>query len=213
MPKILIYSQDLSDVETVVTPLKDVGYIVSHIQNFETLFKEASDFSADIVILALKENMDETSRICRKIRLLDQSSDVQIILLLNENPSFNDISQGADGYISRPINTALLVSTVNAHLRLKNHLDIFSANNSELAKRFYQLKVLYDTNSKLAGTLNRRKLINIMNEGLEQSISYSLCSTLIINNPEDILLQVNSLYPITKRLEQVLKLRAVINYK
>jgi len=213
MPKILIYSQDLSDVETVVTPLKDVGYIVSHIQNFETLFKEASDFSADIVILALKENMDETSRICRKIRLLDQSSDVQIILLLNENPSFNDISQGADGYISRPINTALLVSTVNAHLRLKNHLDIFSANNSELAKRFYQLKVLYDTNSKLAGTLNRRKLINIMNEGLEQSISYSLCSTLIINNPEDILLQVNSLYPITKRLEQALKLRAVITYK
>ena len=213
MPKILVYSQNSNDINSVVTPLKDVGYIVSHTNDFEKLYDLAAEFCADIVILSLQADMDFVSKVCRKIRLIDQSSDVQIILLLEENLSFNDISQGADGYIARPINSAILVSTVNAHLRLKNHLDIFSANNSELAKRFYQLKVLYDTNSKLAGTLNRRKLINIMNEGLEQSISYSLCSTLIINNPEDILLQVNSIYPLTKRLEQALKLRAIITYK
>lgn len=213
MPKILIYSQNLSDIDTVVNPLKEVGYIVSHINDSSELFNVASDFCADIVILSLNDKVDEVSKICRKIRLLDQSSDIQIILLLENEISFQNISQGADGYILRPINTAVLISTVNAHLRLKNHLDIFSANNSELAKRFYQLKVLYDTNSKLAGTLNRRKLINIMNEGLEQSISYSLCSTLIINNPDDVLLQVNSIYPVTKRLEQALKLRAVITYK
>ncbi len=213
MPKILIYSNIDSDVENVVNPLKEVGYILLHTSNFETLFDEAAQFGADIIILALNQEVDEVSRICRKIRLLDQSTDTQIILLVEKDAEFADISQGADGYISRPINPAVLISTVNAHLRLKNHLDIFSANNSELAKRFYQLKVLYDTNSNLAGTLNRRKLINIMNEGLEQSISYSLCSTLIINTPDDILLLINSLYPITKRLEHALKLRAVITYK
>ena len=52
-----------------------------------------------------------------------------------------------------------------------------------------------------------------MNEGLEQSISYSLASTLIINNSDDVTLIINSLYPITKRLEQALKLRAIITYK
>ncbi len=213
MPKILVYSQNESDIENVINPLKEVGYIVSHTQTIENLFQIATDFNADIMILSIKDKTDEVSRICRKIRLLDQSSDIQIILLVEKDVLFNEISQGADGYVQRPINPAILVSTVNAHLRLKNHLDIFSANNSELAKRFYQLKVLYDTNSNLAGTLNRRKLINIMNEGLEQSISYSLCSTLIINTPEDILLLINSIYPISKRLEQALKLRAVITYK
>ncbi len=213
MPKILVYSNNETDVENVVNPLKELGYILLPVDNFSTFFEKATEFGADTIILSLDDEVDEVSRICRKIRLIDQSSDTQIILIVDNDVMFGDISQGADGYISRPINPAVLISTVNAHLRLKNHLDIFSANNSELAKRFYQLKVLYDTNSNLAGTLNRRKLINVMNEGLEQSISYSLCSTLIINTAEDILLLINSLYPITKRLEHALKLRAVITYK
>jgi len=213
MPKIFVYSENKKEEEKLKKTLSEASYLVSSCDNLDELFAENSKFSADVVILDINNSTDNISRICRKFRLSDQSSDVQIILLIDKNKDFNNISQGADAYIQKPINTAILLSTVNAHLRLKNHLDIFSANNSELAKRFYQLKVLYDTNSKLAGTLNRRKLINIMNEGLEQSISYSLATTLIINNADDVTLIINSLYPITKRLEQALKLRAVITYK
>lgn len=213
MPKIFIYSENKKEEENLKKTLAEASYLVSSCDNLDELFTENSKFSADVVILDINNSTDNISRICRKFRLSDQSSDVQIILLVDKNKDFNNISQGADAYIQKPVNTAILLSTVNAHLRLKNHLDIFSANNSELAKRFYQLKVLYDTNSKLAGTLNRRKLINIMNEGLEQSISYSLASTLIINNSDDVTLIINSLYPITKRLEQALKLRAIITYK
>jgi len=213
MPKIVIYSQKADDEKIITAQLKEMGYLVSSCNNPDNLYNETANIGADVVIIDVDEQIGDVSLICRKIRLLDQTSDVQIILILNNNIEFDKISQGADAFIERPINTAILISTVNAHLRLKNHLDIFSTNNSELAKRFYQLQVLYDTSSKLAGTLNRRKLINIMNEGLEQSISYSLCSTLIINNKEDILLLINSTYPLTKRLEQALKLRAVITYK
>jgi len=214
MPRIFVYSQNKIDEEYISKPLKEAGYIVFSCNDLEAVFAEnAQKFVADVVILDILAPTDEVSKTCRKFRLLDQTSDVQIILLVNPEDDFSNVSQGADAYIPKPINPAILLSTVNAHLRLKNHLDIFSTNNSELAKRFYQLKVLYDTNSKLAGTLNRKKLINIMNDALEQSISYSLCLTLVINNINDILLLINSLYPITKRLEQALKLRAVITYK
>ncbi|MCQ2958195.1 MAG: hypothetical protein MJ180_04755, partial [Candidatus Gastranaerophilales bacterium] len=214
MPKIIIYSKNKEDEKSIQAPLKghEVGYVVSCCNSEDDLFNEAGNNGADIAIISVSDNTDEISKICRKIRLLD-TSDVQIILILDKNIKFDEVSQAADAFIEKPVNPAILISTINSHLRLKNHLNIFSANNDELANRFYQLKVLYDTNSKLAGTLNRRKLINIMNEGLEQSIRYSLCSTLIINNKDDILLLTNSLYPLSKRLENALKLRAVITYK
>ena len=161
MPKILICTQHQSDKENVINPLKEVGYIVEVVDNKENLIEKGETFLPDIVVLSLNEDVEDISYICRKIRLLDQSSDIQIILVIDKNLSSTEISPGADAYVERPLNPAVLLSTVNAHLRLKNHLDIFSSNNSELAKRFYQLKVLYDTNSKLAGTLNRKKLIKI----------------------------------------------------
>ncbi|MCK7470107.1 MAG: hypothetical protein MZU95_04355 [Desulfomicrobium escambiense] len=77
----------------------------------------------------------------------------------------------------------------------------------------YQLNVLYSTSSQLAGTLDKTKLINIMNTGLEKSLNFSICSALVINNPEDATLIINSLFAITERLEHALKLRAIIGYK
>ena len=69
------------------------------------------------------------------------------------------------------------------------------------------------TSSQLAGTLDKTKLVSIMNTGLEKSLNFSICLALIINNPEDATLIVNSLYEISERLEQALKLRAIIGYK
>ncbi|MDD3593963.1 MAG: hybrid sensor histidine kinase/response regulator [Candidatus Gastranaerophilales bacterium] len=213
MPKILVFSNQSDDFINIVNPLKEIGYIVEYLSDESKIFETISAFVPDIMLLCSYTAIKDIAFALRKIRLQDEGGDIQIILLVNKDAEIDEVFSGADGYVTRPINPNILVATVNAHLRLKNHLDIFSANNSELAKRFYQLKVLYDTNSNLAGTLNKRRLINIMNEGLEQSISYSLCSTLVMDNPDDISLIINSHYPITKRLEQALKLRAMIAYK
>ena len=213
MPKVLVFSQNKKLIEEIAQPLKDIGLVVLCTEKKENLFDETLSFAPDIAVLSINGDVDGVSKICRKLRLTNQSGDMQIILVLDKNVKFQDISQVADGYISAPVNPAILVSTVNAHLRLKSHLDIFSANNNELAQRFYQLKVLYDTNSRLAGTLSPRKLINIMNEGLDQSISYSVCLTLLINNNNDATLIINSLYPLSKRLEQALKLRTITSYR
>ena len=213
MPKILVFSENKNDENDVAKPLKDIGYIVSFVNNKEQLAAEAESFAPDISLLSLSGEVDEVSKLCRKVRLSVSNSDTQIILIPKNDAKLNDISQAADGYIARPINSAILISVVNAHLRLKSHLDVFSENNNELAQRFYQLQVLYDTNSKLAGALDSKKLIKIMHDGLEQSISYAICMTLLINNPADIRLIINSTYPLSKRLEQALKLRTVTSYK
>ncbi len=213
MPKIVVHINSEENKSAVINTLSEAGYYTVPTDSVEEMLEIINSSGADIMIFEALADVKETSLILRKIRLQDQSGDIQIILLTPPMEDVENIASNADGYISSPINQALLISTVNSHLRLKEHLDIFSANNSELAKRFYQLKVLYDTNSNLAGTLDKKKLINIMNKGLRQSISYSLCSTLVINNEEDVSLIINSIFPITKRLEQALKLRAIISYK
>ena len=120
---------------------------------------------------------------------------------------------GADGYITKPFNENILIATVNAHLRIKKLLDILYTNNSELAKSLYQLNVLYNISSQLAGTLDKTKLINIMNTGLEKSLNSSLCHALIMNEPEDATLIINSQYSDNRNSEEALKLRSMLSYK
>ena len=95
----------------------------------------------------------------------------------------------------------------------KRQVDTLSTNNSELAKSLYQLDVLYNTSTQLAGSLDKQKLINIMIDGLEKSLSFSLSSTLVFNDEHHIDLIINSLYAISPRLEHSLKLRAILSYR
>jgi signal transduction histidine kinase/DNA-binding NarL/FixJ family response regulator len=213
MSKILILSDKSSLTEDIAGLLKEIGYNAKIAYNEADAFEITLEFQPDIALVNTScENLN-ISTICKRLKLQGQTNDIQIILITSEDTSSEEVMVGADGYITRPFNDNILIATINAHLRIKKLLDILYTNNSELAKSLYQLNVLYNTSSQLAGTLNKKKLIGIMSEGLEKSISYSLCLTLIINNPEDALLIINSNYPISPRLEHALKLRGMIGYK
>ena len=130
MPKVLFYSKKSDDNEKIIASLKEVGFIVNQFSNEAKIVDEAEKFLPDVVLLSINTDVDEVSKLCRKIRLIDQNSDVQILLIVNANKNIHDISQAADGYITSPVNTAVLISMINAHLRLKSRLDIFSSNNN-----------------------------------------------------------------------------------
>ena len=98
-------------------------------------------------------------------------------------------------------------------MQLRETLRILSKNNNDLAKSLYQLNVLYTTGTQLAGSLDKTKLIEITTDGLDQSLSLSLSYALILNEVNDIKLIIKSLFPISERLENAIKLRALINYK
>jgi signal transduction histidine kinase/CheY-like chemotaxis protein len=213
MSKILILSDNSQLTEDVSTLLQEIGYVIKIAYGEQDAFEIIPDFQPDIALVNTSCSDLNISTICKRLKLQGQTNDIQIILVTSEDTSSEEVMVGADGYITRPFNNNILIATINAHLRIKKLLDILYTNNSELAKSLYQLNVLYNTSSQLAGSLNKKKLIDIMSDGLEKSVSYSLCLTLIINNPEDALLIITSNYPISPRLEHALKLRGMIGYK
>ncbi len=84
-------------------------------------------------------------------------------------------------------NIELALKSAAQALRLKTSCDTLNAANKELKNDIYNLKVLYDTNSRFAGTLDKDTIIRYMIEGLDRALSFSLCTftddeTLMINS-------------------------------
>ncbi|MBE7704575.1 MAG: hypothetical protein E7Z90_02035 [Cyanobacteria bacterium SIG29] len=149
----------------------------------------------------------------RKLKLTMQTKDMRSVILLNENKINYDVLKYANNYITKPIDEELFKSTINSSLQLRDTFRVLSKNNNDLAKSLYQLNVLYNTSTQLAGSLDKTKLIDIMTDGLEQSLSLSLCYALILNEVNDIQLIIKSVFPLSSRLENAIKLRALLNFK
>lgn len=213
MSKIFIICSDVQTNKDLTELLEGVGYEIYSIADEPEAIEQAGEICPDITIIDTTNPDINISNICKNLKLENKTNDTQIILLTSKDSSSEEVLVGADGYITKPFNENILIATVNAHLRIKKLLDILYTNNSELAKSLYQLNVLYSTSSQLAGTLDKSKLISIMNSGLEKSLNFSLCYALIINGPENATLIINSLNPVSERLQEALKLRALIGYK
>ncbi len=149
----------------------------------------------------------------RKLKLAMQTKDMRSILILPEKDINYDILKYTNSYITRPIDEQLFNATLNSNLQLKETFRVLSKNNNDLAKSLYQLNVLYNTSTQLAGSLDKTKLIQIMTDGLDQGLSLSLSYALILNEVNDIKLIIKSLFPLSTRLENAIKLRALLNYK
>lgn len=213
MSKILLVCENSNTENNLANLLRDIGYETMIAYNEEQAFKLTNECAPDIAIIDTACSSINTGTLCKKLKLQSQANDIQIVLITSTDSPSDQILVGADGYITKPFNDNILIATVNAHLRIKKLLDILYTNNSELARSLYQLNVLYNTSSQLAGTLDKARLVNIMNTGLEKSLNYSICLALIIDEPEEAKLIIHSLHPVSKKLEQALKLRAVIGYK
>lgn len=174
----------------------------------------------DIVILDTETKGLDLKNISKKIKSFDN---VLIILLIKNNnvePSHiepanieSELLKTSNAFLQEPISKEILISTINANLKTKNSLKKLSNSNQELARSLYQLNVLYSTSSQFAGTLDKDKLINIMIEGMDKSLSFGLACVLTFRNENEPVLIINSLYNISDRVLEALKLRAALNYK
>lgn len=151
--------------------------------------------------------------ICKKLQAYTLKHNIAIISIVKNNTENIELLKLTNAYVTKPVNEKILAACAASNLKLKKAVDTLSMNNSELAKSLYQLDVLYNTSTQLAGSLDKQKLINIMIDGLERSLSFSLSSTLVFNEEHKIDLIINSLYSISPRLEHSLKLRAILSYR
>lgn len=119
----------------------------------------------------------------------------------------------SNGIITTGFTDEVIASTIEICLRNKKSQENLYYTNKNLASSLYREKVLYDTSSKFSGTLDNEKLIDIMIEGMDKALSFSLTCTLSFCNPQEPVLILNSLYEISDELLSAIKLRTILNYK
>lgn len=210
MAKILLVSQN----EKKAKQIQEILEKNSH----EFIYADSQTLTIDIlktqlpgiVILDTEIEDFDLKVVSKKIKSFENV--LTILLTKNDNVDL-ELAKNANAFLKEPVTKNLLVSTINANLKTKNSLDKLSNSNQELARSLYQLNVLYNTSSQFAGTLDKDKLINILIEGMDKSLSFGLCCALTFDNNNMPVLLINSLYKLSDRLLEALKLRAALNYK
>ncbi len=84
---------------------------------FENIAQEALDADPDCVILDLKLPGDGGHAVCRDLR---RESDVPIIMLTSSDSEFDEVMSmnlGADDYVTKPYNPAVLLARIQSVLR------------------------------------------------------------------------------------------------
>ena len=207
MTKFLLISED-SEKENIlkeVCPSDEIIQTSDETFVFDALKVEEPDIvviDGDITSLDLKP-------LCRKIKQYP----VIILLILGEVKHNKDVTHNANLFIKSPIDKKLLSATIDSSLKTRQSLLKMAKSNQELARSLYQLNVLYDTSSQLAGSLDKDKLLKIMVEGIEKSLNFELSCTLMFRSEREPVLIINSLYKLSDRLIEALKLRAILSYK
>ena len=213
MAQIIVVSDNADTQKEIELLGIKTPYILNFISDEETFEDMIKNDKADIIIFDCASiNIDIVSLV-RKMKISLQTKDIRSVMLLPENNINYDVLKYVNSYIKRPFDKNLFSATLDSAMQLRETFRVLSKNNNDLAKSLYQLNVLYNTSTQLAGSLDKTKLIEIMTDGLDQSLSLSLCYALILNEVNDIKLIIKSLFPISQRLENAIKLRALLNYK
>lgn len=206
MAKILLITDDIDNSTMVQTTLLEHEFLIS--TDKTAILDIMKVETPDTVILDTNSNLD----IKPLFRLIKDFQTIKL-LLIGEKEVTQDILSNAHQFVSLPINQTLLKSTVEAGLKTRKSLIKLSKSNKELANSLYQLNVLYNSSSQLAGSLSRNKLIDVMNEGIDKSLNSNVSCTLSFKDDKTPVLLINSNYKLSQRLVEALKLRAVLNYK
>lgn len=207
MTKFLLISEDSvkeNDVKSAF-PSDEILTCVDETLIFDILKVE----EPDIVIIDGDIDKLDLKPLCRKIKQFP----VVILLIIGEKEHNKDVTHNVNLFIKAPIDKKLLSDTIDSSLRTRQSLLKMAKSNQELAASLYQLNVLYNTSSQLAGSLDKDKLLKIMTEGIEKSLNFELSCVLMFRSEREPVLIINSLYKVSDRLLEALKLRAILSYK
>lgn len=210
LAKILFVSEDNEKAKQVQEIIQKNSHEFCYADNSTLTIDIMKTQLPDIVILDAQIKGFDLKNISKKMKSFEN---VLTILLFKDDNIEPELLKDTNAFLQEPISKTLLISTINANLKTKNSLDKLSNSNQELARSLYQLNVLYNTSSQFAGTLDKDKLINIMIEGMDKSLSFGLACALTFRSENEPVLLINSLYNVSERVLEALKLRAALNYK
>ena len=213
MAKILLVSDNNEQNLRIEQTLKKLALAVIVCTDEKEILNYAEKSLVSLIIVDDAVKSLDALILCKKLPSYTVKENICVLSLVDADTTNQEILKLTTSYVTKPLNDLILGSCVLSNLKLKKAVDTLSMNNREKEKSLYQLDVLYNTSTQLAGSLDKQKLINIMIDGLEKSLSFSLSSTLVFNDEHHVDLIINSLYEISPRLEHSLKLRAILSYR
>ena len=176
MAKILL----VSDSNDKIKHYDEILSKFSHDFMFATdnqMFLDAIEVEvANIIILDASSKSIDLPQLYRKINSIKDS--VITIVLLKDDKIPPELLNISDAFLTEPVADNILLSTINVNLRRKESLVRLATSNQNLSKSLYQLDVLYNLGSQLSATLDKEKLINIMLEGLDKALGFSVACVL-----------------------------------
>ena len=211
MAKILLVSDDNNKIKHYDEILTRFSHDFQFASDEQMFFDVMNVDFPSIIILDATSNSIDLPHLYRKINSIKEN--VVTIALVKDDKIPPELLNISDAFLTEPVSDNILISTINVNMRRKDALTRLSASNQNLSKSLYQLDVLYNIGSQFAGTLDKEKLINIMLEGLDKALGFSVACVLTFKSDNEPLLIINSINQISDRLLEALKLRAVLNYK
>mgnify|MGYP004503575289 CR=1 FL=1 len=211
MANILLVSDDNEKIKHYDEMLTKFLHDVQFATDTQMFFDVLNIALPQIIILDANSTSIDLPQLYRKINSIKES--IITIALVTDDKIPPELLNISDAFLTAPVSDNILTATINVNMRRKDALTRLSTSNQNLSKSLYQLDVLYNIGSQFAGTLDKEKLINIMLEGLDKALGFSVACVLTFKSNNEPLLIINSINQISDRLLEALKLRAVLNYK
>lgn len=211
MIRILFVSSRAGKINQYITLLNGNKYEFAALSDEGLIVDTISSAAPDIIILDTNSENINFKNLIKKIKSFADSS--VILLLADKNFNNRDLIKGANAFLQEDFSDEMILNTISMNLRMRESLERLSNTNKDLADSLYRLNALYGTSSQFAGTLDKKKLINYMIEGIDKSLSFSLTCTLSFCTENEPVLLINSLYELSDEILSALKLRTIYQYK
>lgn len=146
--KILLVDDEPDILEFVGYNLKKEGFEIETASNGIEGLKMAKIFKPDLILLDVMMPQMDGMEACIELRKLESFKDTLIVFLSARAEDFSQLAAydaGANDYILKPIKPKVLVSKLNALLKLKQNkekaeIELIKINNFEINRETYKVK-------------------------------------------------------------------------
>jgi CheY-like chemotaxis protein len=116
-PKVLVVDDSWTDLTLIATPLRESGYeVITAVDGDEAVEKVLQE-RPQLVVLDVILPKQNGFQLCRRLKQMEQSRDIPIILISGKNTPLDKrwgIQQGAELYLTKPFNKEELIASVRS---------------------------------------------------------------------------------------------------
>ncbi|HEX8035673.1 MAG TPA: response regulator [Ktedonobacterales bacterium] len=117
VPKVLVVDDSWTDLTLIATPLRESGYDVITAVDGEEALEKVLQERPQCVLLDVILPKQNGFQLCRKLKAMEQSRDIPIILISGKNTPLDKrwgLQQGADLYLTKPFDKDELLASVRS---------------------------------------------------------------------------------------------------